>query len=66
MGPHRDGIEYFVESTSEFIMPSSRCGFNDLGALNPGRFKREVRHCREYRNGSLIREWFENVDNFLD
>lgn len=63
IGP-ADGITYVVVSSREETTPAIACGFNDVGAPNPGIFSVETRNYTENQNGTLIRSWQEDVSTF--
>ena len=64
VGP-ADGIIYTVLGSREVTRPAIECGFNDIGAGNPGVFSVENRAYSEYLHGTILRSWSEDVETFL-
>ncbi|WP_284890597.1 ETX/MTX2 family pore-forming toxin [Burkholderia sp. lyk4-R2A-23] len=59
-----DGIGYTVSSTRQELRPSPACGFNDLGVANGAMFNVETRFYEEWRDGTLVRSWVEEISTF--
>lgn len=59
-----DGISYRIVSTRDEVRPTPACGYNDAMAPIAGSFKIETRFYEEFRDGSLVRSWTEDVETF--
>ncbi len=59
-----EGVHYEVVDSREAVLPAARCGFNDFGLGNPALFIIETRKYSEYKNGTVVRSWEEQVRTF--
>lgn len=62
----RQGISYEVVSTRIVYELTTRCGYNDLGSANQGKFKVETLRFEQYDKGKLVKTWTEERKTFIE